>query len=840
MLKIALRGIRDNPIRFLSTGLAIVLGVGFFVGTLVLSHTLRSSITNSIEEAFAGVDAIVRSKESIEFGGFEIRATIPATETAEVEEVSGVAAAAPVLRGYAQVVKDDGKALSSNGTPFGLNWVDDEQLNPFRISEGATPEAADEIVIDEGSFEDGSFRIGQEVRVLPLGEDQPFKLVGVFSAGDEASFGGQRMTAFTLEGAQSVFGTDQANQIWADAEPGVTPGELEQELNKSLPADLEAVSGEEAIEEFEQQASTATGVINQVLLVFSAVALFVGAFIIYNTFSITVSQRTREMALLRAVGAGRRQVTSSVLLESLLVGIVSSVIGVLVGIGLAQLILVVLERFGVGFAASVAVPLSALGLGTVVGVVITLFAALIPARRAARVPPVQAMRQTSLEATRISRSRLVLGLLLALLGGGAAARGLIGNHAWSLAWSGAFLLVAVIVLGPILAGALSQLLGAPLVALRGTVGEIARSNAGRNPRRSAITALALTIGITLVTAATVFASTMQTSLDNQYRDQITADLVVAVDPGIALFGGGLSGDTQSQIAAVEGVSAAVPVRTTFAEYDDEAADIVSGVTAAEVDRVLDIGVSEGSLTDLAEGTVAVYSSYADDAGLKTGDTVTLRFQLQSIDLRIVAEYDKDQLVGNWVVDNSVIARATPQALDSLILVDTEEGRTTEVERRLDDLLADNPTAQVQTPEEYAADQAGSINTLLYVMWGLLGFSVLIALLGVVNTMALSIFERTRELGLLRAVGMTRRQLRSAVRYEAGIIGFIGTVLGLGLGLFLGFLGSEAADSSFPDFAVPWMQLAIIAVVGLVSGIVSGNPPVRRASRLDILDAIQHE
>lgn len=840
MLKIALRGIRDNPVRFLSTALAIVLGVGFFVGTLVLSHTLQSTITNSIEEAFAGVDAIVRSKESIEFGGFEIRATIPASETADVEKVSGVAVAAPVLRGYAQVVEDDGKALSSTGTPFGLNWVDDERLNPFRISEGTAPAAADEIVIDEASFEDGGFRIGQQVRVLPLGENEPFTLVGVFSAGNEASFGGQRTTAFTLEGAEKVFGTDQANQIWAAAEAGVTPRELEEELNESLPDDLEAVSGAEAIEEFEQQASTATGVVNQVLLVFSAVALFVGTFIIYNTFSITVTQRTREMALLRAVGASRRQVTRSVLLESLLVGIVSSLIGVLAGVGLAQLILVVLESLGVGFAASLAVPLSALGLGTLVGTVITLFAALIPARRAARVPPVQAMRATSLEATRISRSRLTLGLLLALLGAAAAARGLIGNHVRSLAWSGVFLLVAVMVLGPILAGPLSRLLGAALVALRGIVGEIARSNAARNPRRTAITALALTIGMTLVSAATVFAATMQTSLDNQYRNQITADLVVAVDPGIALFGGGLSGDVQTQIAAIDGVSAAVPVRTTFAEYGDRAADTVSGVSAAEVSRVLDLGVSEGSLTDLAAGTVAVYSSYAEDSGLKVGDTVSLRFQLETIDLRIVAEYAKDQLVGNWVVDNSVIARATPHALDSLILVDTEEGRTAAVEKHLDDLLADNPTAQVQTPEEYAADQAGSINTLLYLMWGLLGFSVLIALLGVANTMALSVFERTRELGLLRAVGMTRRQLRSAVRYEAGIIGFIGTALGLGLGLFCGFLGSEAADDSFPDFAVPWMQLAIIAAVGLVSGIVSGNPPARRASRLDILDAIQQD
>lgn len=837
MLTIALRGIANNPFRYFATALAIVLGIAFFTATSVLTTSFQESLNDSIAEAFVDVDAAVRSAEIIETPVIDIRERIPPAVADDIAEVDGVAWAYPFLTGYAQVVAADGKTVGgADANAQAIAWIDDDAVNPLTIVAGRAPSEPDEVAVDASTFDDGGFSLGDSVQVLPLGPQPRFTVVGTVD--DGGTFGGQ-VLSLSYEGAATVLGGSEVDQIFVGAAAGVTPDQLAERLNRHLGADLEAVTGATLTDEFQQVVGTFTGIIEIALQVFAGVALFVGAFVIYNTFTITVAQRTREMALLRAIGATGRQVAVSVVAESAAIGVIASAAGAAAGIGIGWGLLQLLGSFIGDLGLSLSIPVSGLGQGVALGTAITVAAAYIPARRGARVDPIEAMRDAAAEPGGPARGRLYSGLGVLAAGAAATVWSSVSGEERILYGGLPLVVIAVVLLGPAIVRPLSRVLAAPAVRLGSITGELARENASRNPKRSSTTSLTLMIGVALVVTATVFAATLSELIAGDLDEELLADHVVTISDAVANAGGGLDPAIAAAIAGLDGVDAAVGTRTASAQVGDGFAS-VTGADTAQLAAVADLGVVEGTVSGLGPDEVAVRRPTAEDEGLGIGDTLVVRFQQGSATVTVAGVYDGgDQLVDDWLVDNSLLDASLSRSLDTRILVSAEDANQSLI-ASIDAALASDPTARISTRREFIDDQAGQITDLLVLLYALLGMSVVVALIGIVNTMSLSIHERTRELGLLRAVGMTARQLRRTVRYESAIIALIGTLAGLVLGLFFGWAAFDALGLAYSDFAVPWAALIAIGVAGLAAGLVSGVLPARRAGRLEVLDAIATE
>ena len=834
MLTIALRGIANNPFRYVATALAIVLGIAFFTATSVMTTSFEDSLNDSIAEAFADVDAAVRSANTIETPIIDIRERIPPSVADEIAAVDGVAWVFPYLAGYAQVVAADGKTVGgADANAQAIAWIDDHEVNPLKVAAGRAPAGPDEVVIDVNTFDEGGFRLGDSVQVLPLGPEPRFTVVGTID--DGGTFGGQ-VLSFSFAGAARVFGGSDVDQIFVGAATGIGPDGLVERLNQQLGADLEAVTGDALAQEFQEVVGTFTNIIEIALQIFAGVALVVGAFVIYNTFTITVAQRTREMALLRAIGATGRQVAASVVVESAAIGVVSSAAGAAAGVGIGWILLQLLGSFIGDLGLSLSIPTDWLVYGVVLGIVITVAAAYVPARRGARVDPIEAMRDASGEPKGPARGRLYWGLGVLAAGAAATVWSSVSGEALILYGGLPLVVIAVVLLGPAIVRPLSRVLAAPAVRRGSITGELAMENASRNPKRSSTTSLTLMIGVALVVTATVFAATLSELIAGDLDEDLRADHVVTISDAVADAGGGLDPQIAAAIGSLEGVDAAVGTRTTFAQVEDGFAR-VSGADTAHLAAVADLGVVEGRVSGLGPNEVAVRQPTATDEGLAIGDTVTVRFQQGAATVTVAGVYDRGyQLVGEWLVDNSLLDASLSRSLDTRILVRAQDA-TPSLIASIDAAVASDPTARISTRKEFIDDQAGQITDLLTLLYALLAMSVVVALIGIVNTMSLSIHERTRELGLLRAVGMTARQLRRTVRYEAAIIALIGTVAGLVLGLFFGWAAFDALGLGYSDFAVPWITLVAIGAAGLVAGLMSGVLPARRAGRLEVLDAI---
>jgi putative ABC transport system permease protein len=844
MFQIAIRGLKQNPFRYVATAIAIVLGVAFFVATSVMTTSFEDTLNGSIAEAFDDVDGAVRSTEVIDTGFSEIRQKIPYETGEQVAAIAGVERAGAFLSGYAQAVTADGDVVDSAGQPpQGFAWLDDTELSPYAIVDGAAPVTADEIALDENTFVDGDFAIGDQVRVLPLPADQAFTVVGVVGPnGDGDAFSGQTV-AFSLDGAAQAFGSTDVDQIFVQGDDGFSQTELAATINDALSASgtdgLEAITGDELVGEYEETIGQVTAIINVALQVFAAIALVVGAFVIYNTFSITVAQRRRDMALLRAIGASTKQVTRSVIVESLLIGAIASAVGALVGVGLGWVLLQGLGALGAGFDIALTVPLATVVAGIAIGTITTFFAAYVPARRGASIAPIEALRESSIEQPATSKWRTASGVVLLAIG---VTMSISAVTAADLAALGVGLpatVLAMVLLGPAIIRPMSTLIAIPMVRNGSITGELARENAARNPKRTSTTSLTLVIGVALVVTATVFAATMSASTRGQLEEQIVADHVVTVGPEISLLGGGLDPTITPSIGELADVDAAVPFRQAFVEILD-GFDQLTGTDTTQLGAVLDLDIIDGNVTGLAGDQIAVSEARADDDNLTVGDAVEVRFQQQAVTLQVAGVYERDAFVGSWLVDNSVLEANTSSSLDTEVLIRSSDGNGDSVVTAVTAVLASNPTADIDTTASFIDGEVGQIDQLLTLLYGLLAMSVFVALIGIVNTMALSIHERTRELGLLRAVGMSSRQLRRTIRYESTIIALIGTVVGLALGLFLGWVASRAAQDTFPDFAIPTTSLIVIAVVGIIAGLAAGVLPARRAGRLDVLDAIAGE
>ena len=847
MLRTTIKSVLGHKARLGATMLAVLLGVGFLAGTLVLTDTITKSYDTASDHAYAQTDAVVRQQAAFSSteGGADERARVDESLVATVAGVDGVAVAEGRVAGYARLVGRDGDPLGNpdNGAaPRGGNWSETPELNPFVLAEGDAPATDDQVVIDRASAKDGGFGLGDTVTVLAQGPARQMEISGIATYDGDDSPAGASWVLFTTPAAQELVAQPgQFDSVVALAADGVSPGDLSDRIAAELPAGNEVLTGAQITAETKSDARSQLGFFTVFMTIFAVIALLVGSFIIFNTFSITVAQRTRENALLRAIGGTRGQIMRSVLIEALFVGALASALGVVVGVGVASGLKAMLSAFGFDLPAGTVVltPRTVI-LALVVGTVTTLIAAISPARKAGKVPPIAALRDVAVGSTGYgSRSRIVVGGLLLGLGAASLLLGLFGGGDNPMPLVGLGVLAVffgVTVLGRTIAMPLSRILGAPLPRLRGLAGSLARENAMRNPKRTAATASALMIGVGLISFIAILAASTRTSIDSAVDDSLVGDLVVTTDSD---FSGGIDPQLAGQLRELPEVAAATGLRSTEAQVDGSV-DRIMGLDPATASDLVDIEPVQGSIADLGDNAIGVFEDKATDEGLALGDTVPVLFKDSgAVDLTVAVIYGSDQPAGNFLLGLGAYEANVSDQFDSLVLVATAPDVDASAARAaVDGVAGTYPGAKVLDPNGFKADRAEDVDQLLGVIYALLFLAVLIALLGITNTLVLSILERTRELGLLRAVGMSRSQLRSTVRWEAVIIALQGTFLGLVIGVFFGWaLVTALHDEGIDQLTFPYVTLAVVVVLAGVAGVCAAIVPARRAAKLDVLRAV---
>jgi putative ABC transport system permease protein len=767
--------------------------------------------------------------------------------------VDGVEAAEGEVQFYAQIIDKDDDTIGNpgQGAPtFGANWSDVVELNQWRLEPGSNPPAtADEVVIDKGSADDAGYEVGDRLGVLSQSAPKEYELVGIAKFGEANRPAGATFALFTTAEAQRIVGAEnEFDAIEVVSEDGLSQETLRARIRAELDdPDIQVLTGAEITEEDQTEIRDAVAFIRVPLFVFAGVALLVGSFIIFNTFSIVVAQRTREMALLRAIGAGRFQVTISVVAEAFVVGVLASAIGLAAGIGIASLLKAALSGFGfdIPAGASVVRP-STVVIALLVGTVITVLSALVPAWKAARTPPIAAIRDVALDRPARPVRRGVIGAGILLLGVAGILAGLFGdldNNVYYVAGGTLLLFTGATVLGPVFAGPSVRIIGWPLPRLRGMTGTLARENAMRNPRRTSATAAALMIGVAIVGFFTVFASSAKATVGAQVDRAFTADFVLTTGFGFGAFGG-FSPDLGEQIAALPEVEASTPLRFGEMEIVDGGGDFLVAFDPETVLDLFKLDPREGEFADLDADGVAVSQRFADKKDWELGTKVKLRFPNGERTLTIRTIYGTGEREGlsDFGLSLDGYALGYPEQIDNQVYVRLADGVSpAEGRKALEKVAKPYPNAEIQDQTEFKEEFSGQINQILGLVYVLLGLAVFIALIGIANTLALSVYERTRELGLLRAVGMSRRQMRSSVRWEAVIIAVLGTLVGLAIGVFFGWAVIKALrDQGFEKFAASVGQLIIIVIAAGIAGVVAALFPARRAAKLDVLRAISTE
>ncbi len=879
MLRVALKDILARKRRLVTTGLAIVLGIAFLTGTQLLSTVLKDSIGSVFNDAYSGYDAVVRSPEIQELGfGQGIHQPVPEGLVKQVSSISGVEAASGLVETTsAQLIGRDGKiAGSSFGPPTVVyNWIDDSGLRLGKLIDGHGPESDNEIVLDFGSAKTLGYSVGDTVPVSTYAGVERFELVGLIGLGrdGEVSIGATALL-FNTPTAQRIGQVPkQFNYVAARAEPGVDQEMLVNAISASLPS-VQVLTGQQFIKESSDSVSKIVDILTTFVAVFGYVALFVACFIIYNTFAILVAQRTRETALLRAIGARRRQVLAATVLEAGLVGLVASVLGLVGGMLLATALKSVVGDL---FRVDTSTPTLSLGeIATAfgVGVGVTILSGFVPAWRASRVPPIAALSEADIDRAGVSRSRIVWGSVMLLAGAGLAVAGFakVGpSHLVEFGLGAAFVLISVsLVLGPLIVAPVSRLLARVTFRKGSVVARLAGENASRNPRRTASTAAALTIGVTLVTLIAVLASSIRASVDTAVSDSVKADYIISVQ-GLTLAAG-IPSSVVEEVKALDDVAIASPLRFgPFRMTDsygrahrsvgsDNASlgaiagaegnvpvgqdDFMIGIDPKTVFDVFDFGTVNGSTTDLSAGTIMASSNTAEKRGWKLGDEIPVYFAKTGPQkLKLVATFSTDSPMGNYFVPLETFNKNSLGlfSVDFLMYVKGADGvDSARLRSQLDRVVKDMPAVSVQNVGEYVEAQTAPFDTFLAVVYGLLFLAVIIALIGIANTLSLSVLERTRELGLLRAVGMSRRQLQASIVGESLIIAIFGTAMGLLLGIVFSASLSTVIAAENPQvfsYTLPVLSLVAITVVAMVSGVLAALLPAWRASRLDVLDAI---
>jgi putative ABC transport system permease protein len=737
---------------------------------------------------------------------------------------------------YAQFVSHTGQPIATGAEPtLGENYDPDPRVSELRIVEGRPPETSHDVLMDAGTAKKYHFSVGQHVRVLFGGPTRTFTITGIVQFGTADNLAGVTLAAFTLPTAQVVLDeVGQFDHINVVTRPGADKAAVERSIARALPPGAEVVTGQTVVNEQTSSINQALSFFSTALLVFAFISLFVGAFTIFNTFSITVGQRTRELALLRVVGASRRQVFRSVLGEAAIVGAVSSLIGtglgVLAAIGLEAL----LSAFGFTLPSGPLVfEARTVVVALIVGVGVTVVSAISPARRAVRVPPIAAItdRQEAGEAS--GRHRFTRGTAVAIIGGALLAVGLSVPVVALVGAGAAAVFLGAAMLAPAVARPLSGAIGRPLAAVLGAPGRLGRENSMRNPRRTAQTASALMIGIALVSAMAVFGASVSRSATSSIDDAITADLIITgTDNGSGSFSRSLA----DAVTRVPGVTASLIAYGGEFEVRQSVEDL-KGVSTLGLSETVILHMTAGTEQALGAGDLLIDATTAKSDHLVVGGSVPVKFALTGPSrLRIGGIYKANALIGSYVVSQAFYLSHFQSPLPGAVLLRTD-GRAG-VERDVNRLLAPYPTVQVQTRSQFEKSQVSSVNQLLGLIYALLALAVVVALVGIVNTLMLSVFERTREIGLLRAVGMKRRQVRTMVRSEAVVLSVFGAIIGIVIGTGMGV--ALVSSLKLTNTVVPTSSLVGFLLLSGVLGLVAATWPARRAARLDVLAAISTE
>ena len=834
MWKVTIKGLLAHKLRLGLTALAIVLGVTFISGTFVLTDTLHNTFSNLFGNIYAKVDYQVRGVAQLGTGGNAARNELPESLVATIRGVPGVSAAEGQVTGYAQYVGRNGKAIQTGGAPtLGVSFDPYPQLSSLHLIAGRPPATSSAVVMDAGTAQKYDFSVGQQVRILTAGATQTFTISGIAEFGTANNLAGATLAAFTLPTAQAIAQeTGKLDDINVLTAPGTDKSAVQRAIAKLLPSGVEVVTGQTVVNESTNSVNQALGFFSTALLVFAFISLFVGAFTIFNTFSIIVGQRTRELALLRIVGANRRQVFRSVLGEAAITGLVSSVIGLALGVLAALGLEALLRGFGITLppGSLVFAPRTVI-VGLLVGVGVTVVSALGPARGAVRIPPVAALDDRRSGPTASLRRRFIAGTVLALVGVISLAVGL-AKPAIALVGIGAVaIFLGAATLAPAIARPLSSVIGRPLARLLGEPGKLGRENSMRSPRRTAQTASALMVGLALVAAMSVFGASVSRSATSSADQAISADLIVT-----ATGSGELSNTAASLASNVPGVTASSTVYQGQFEFQNSLSQLTAVSTSNLADTVI-LRMTSGTSAALAQGELLIDSTTAQNKHLSVGDTIPARFALTGpATMRIGGIYQTNALIGSYLVSSTFfLSHYTARPPGALLL---RTNASTAVNNAVTQALAPFPNIQVQTKAQFEQAQVSSVNQILGLVYALLALAVLIALIGIVNTLMLSVFERTREIGLLRAVGMRRRQVRTMIRSEAVILAIFGAIVGIIIGTGMGIaLVSSLKNQGITDTVVPWSSLVIFLILAALLGLIAASWPARRAARLDVLAAI---
>jgi len=850
MWRVTLKGVVAHRLRYALTALSVLLGVAFIAGTFVLTDTINSTFNNLYDQVYQGTAAVVRATQPFNPGASftNQRQLIDASLAGTVAKVPGVRAVYLYIEGYAQLVGRDGKPIgkASNGPPtLGEAWTDVAALNPLRLLPGGQPpRTSSQVVIDKHSADVGHFKVGDKVVVLTQQRPATYTITGIATWGSVDSPLGATMTVFDpVTAARVLAEPGKVTAIHVEAAPGVSQSVLVSRLQAAIRTPgVEVVTGQAVTAEGQQTVHQALSLFTNVLLMFALIALFVGSFVIFNTFSIVVAQRQRELALLRAVGANRRQVMASVLGESLVIGLVASVAGVVAGTGLAIVLKAGLAALGAALPATgLVVSTRTVVVGLTVGTVITVISAISPARRAARIPPVAALQDVAAEPRRPSVRRTARGAILTVGGAAVLGVGLFGHTANRVLLVGAgaaAVFIGIEILGPFIARPASRLLGAPLAAYT-TTGKVSQENAMRNPWRTATTAAALMVSVALVSLTAIVTSSMKASADSTINSAVRADFVVS--SGAVDGTSGFSPAIERSLNALPQVSATAGIRSGMVKIYGKVTS-VDASDPVKSDALFDLGVTQGRLANMTPSGIAVSTQVAGSQHLRIGSPVAVTFPVTGTKTYTVQViYSVRALAGDYILPLAAAEANFPQALDMDVFVKLAPGVSAAAGRSaIESVLSSYPNATLMDQTQYKAQAEQSVNTLLNMVYALLALAVIIALIGIANTLALSIYERTREFGLLRAVGTTRGQLRSIVRSEAVIISLFGAIEGLVLGTVFGCAIVAAMHSLGYQLSIPVVQLLAVAVLAGLAGIVAAILPSRRAARLNVLQAVTTE
>lgn len=833
----AIRNLVSNKLRLFLTSLAVVLGVGFVCGAFVLGDTINASFDQVFSSANSKAAVDVRGEKVV--SDFD-RKPVPKDLVATIEGVDGVESAVGVVIGIAQVVDKKGKAVGGQGPPtLGFNWVD-SPANPVTLQTGQPPRADDEVVIDSVAAEKAQLKVGDTVTIVTNVGPAKYRISGIGKYGATGQTAGATLTFFPEKVAERVLGDFKGYaSVSVVAEPGVADTTLAKRVQEVLPDGYEAVTAAQSAEEQGKAFEEFVNIFRTVLLVFAGISLFVGAFIIFNAFQITIAQRGRQIGLLRAVGASSGQVVGSVLLEALLVAVIASLVGILFGIVVAAGLKAAFNAAGASLPdQSLVVEPRSLIVAFVVGLVVTIGAAVIPAIHSSRVPPIAAIQAVRVE--RRSRLRVVFAVVMAAVGVVLVLLGTIGDLEGSvrgavLALGAMLLFFGAAALTQYVARPLASIIGRPAAAWRGMPAQLGRQNAMRNPHRTAQTAAALTIGVALVTGVTIFAASLEKTFVGTVDERVTADVIAFSQSG------GFSPSAEKTIASLPEVGASTGWRNgQFKAVDGEAKNLY-GIDPATTEQMYVPGVISGSFADLAgPRALAVHKDFAKTHRLSVGSTTPMTFSLTgTAPWKVVAVFS-DNSFGEFFVSTAAMEQNVAVQTDQVLLAKAAPGVSPEKAKdAVAKALASYPNITAYTREGYKEFVGTQVNGILRLFYLLLAMAVLIAVFGIVLTLALSVFERTREIGLLRAVGLSRRGTRSMIRWEAVIVSIIGALVGLVVGTFLGITGVKA----FPDLtalAVPWVSMIVFVIVAALLGVLAAVLPARRAGRLNVLEAIATE